>query len=1721
MANITLTVDYKFNTDLNDSVTQLINSINANPPKIKLDFDTSQAKKTLNGIFDSTKTGSKIKMPSIDTSQATKTASSTGKVIQQEFKQIVDAGLKVQNTLNNISSLKLNASGIKGADSIATELETCAKNVGLLRTNFEQGKISYDKFNTGLNNVKTTVLELKGTLKSLADEQKTTAEATAKKAKTEKDYQTVLEKGKSALKEYLNAENSTVKSSRDAYAAIKEQINTLQTLYDEYQGIDPNSDESKEKLNELATAVKNTSNAISSNTGVIKNNDNALQKWRNSTSGIISSLKGYALAALSLQKAIEVIKKMASTVIDIDSAMTELKKVTDETDETYSIFLEDAATRATKVGATLSDVISATTEFARLGYGINEASGIGDAAIIYKNVGDGIESVSDAAESIISTMQAFSDEATSTSADFAMSIVDKFNEVGNNFAISSEGIGEVLQRSASALSAAGNTLDESIGMAAATNTVIQNPESVGTFLKTYSMYLRAAKTEAEDAGISTDGMASSVSELRDEVLKLTGNKVDIQIDENTFKSTYQISEELSAIWDSLSDISQANLTELLVGKRNGNAFSALLKNFDIAKSAMASSYLAEGSAIKENEKILDSVQGKITELKSTFEVLSSTVVDSDMLKFFIELATNILKAANTVAKLVQSVGGLKTVITTIVAYNLLKKFNSLYDIFDKAKEKFKAFKTSVGDIVEGLTSVNDGVTSGVKGFLTGGLSLTLTAVSAALGAVIVGYTQYRAAIEKQRQAAYDAAEQSQEEVTNLLDLYEAYKNAETAYNNNTGSKADLTTATNDLITAMGIEQTTVESLTTAYGSLDAAVQSVMANKLSQNATNAITAWIAAKDEVEEAFGVGSDIISNFLNGSGSYSIIPTYDLTQDEIAIVRQALSSLNLPEDFERNVFFEDNDFDGVDDFVQFNFDTSTIENAQESYRQLLAYEQEFLNSVHGEGEVYKGVGITAEDLQNSVIYKQISTAKTYFEESLGPYLEMVEKLNQSQVDWALFKELDSGNIPKTTKELSDFKDKIAEAVVAGGYFQGSTEDAMSYIDYTLNLPEYQMFFEGLAEVVEAAAEETTAAAEATADEVSDATSSISSDLKQTVDEASKSVSSLTEQFTKLQEVLSNQKVGNSISYEDFNSDELKDYQDALEYVNGTMQLNAEESRKIAKAKAEEQIAQNNANKAYEQSKYLENAKQIQQLREQIKSLSDADDDARNTIQSSIDALREENNEIVKNCNNYDLLSASLREATSAYSNWINAQSSSDYGDYAEDTASAVQLINDTFDPNSDIYGQIGSKKFDAAIEFIVPDSVDSEDIDAIQSYMDSFTEYLDFDEDGNMLGLDMDRFAENAVKAGLMSYSEDDGFKVLGGKKMEDFAEGMNLSMGVVQAMFDKLQLYGGDFDWSDEQIKTLGDLSIAAYEAYEELEKLGSFDDQSYAINLDISSKETKDGALRRIEKNLDELNLLKAKVDVDTDEIEYANQIIQYLIVQKQLLNEPIIMSVDTSQVEGQSGEVLALLQQFQEAKNNLEIQAAIGADTSAAQADIDAVVEKIQSLPSEVKTTLNIDDTSAETIQQTIDNITLNDLTAKFNVDDTAIAEYEPEEKDATVIYEADTSRLPKAFSDIGRKVNYWANLKNLPTSLPVLTRQVVYYTTYRSSGSSSSSSSNSKVSGTAHASGTAKLNGDWGTASGGKTLVGELGEIYARLYRNIYVYSIELLEHPKTTQTTT
>lgn len=190
---------------------------------------------------------------------------------------------------------------------------------------------------------------------------------------------------------------------------------------------------------ELSYTVKNADGTFTEFTAVLDSTGtkivNVAGKTKESTSlfkSAFDSLKKKSKEILTymtsmgvMTRAIGQIKQGIQYVKDIDSALTELKKVTDETDETYAKFLKTASAAGAEIGTTISDFTNATADFARLGYSITEATDLAKAASIYKNVGDGITSVPQASESIISTMKAFGIEAND-----AMGIVNRFNEVG-------------------------------------------------------------------------------------------------------------------------------------------------------------------------------------------------------------------------------------------------------------------------------------------------------------------------------------------------------------------------------------------------------------------------------------------------------------------------------------------------------------------------------------------------------------------------------------------------------------------------------------------------------------------------------------------------------------------------------------------------------------------------------------------------------------------------------------------------------------------------------------------------------------------------------------------------------------------------------------------------------------------------------------------------------------------------------------------------------------------------------------------------------------------------------------------------------------------------------------------------------------------------------------------------------------------------------------------
>lgn len=582
-----------------------------------------------------------------------------------------------------------------------------------------------------------------------------------------------------------------------------------------------------------------------------------------------------------------------------------------------------------------------------------------------------------------------------------------------------------------------------------------------------------------------------------------------------------------------------------------------------------------------------------------------------------------------------------------------------------------------------------------------------------------------------------------------------------------------------------------------------------------------------------------------------------------------------------------------------------------------------------------------------------------------------------------------------------------------------------------------------------------------------------------------------LLSEISSVQSALSSQSIGTSISYDTFSSEDLKDYRSALEYVNGSMQINTQKVKELTQEKVKEQVATNNSAKAQKQQQYLQNAKQIEELRQKLIDNTNATGLSVDGIQQQINSLLSSNDAIVEQCSQLDLLNSSLMESIGIYQQWKDAQNASESGDMFDDAITASKQIDDTLNnTDSDIYGRVGRKDYQASLDFLIPDTVDSTDENAINSYLSSIDNLFTHNEDGERAGLNIEEFCKNAMDKGLMVLDEaGENYQVAGGKTMEDFAEGMNLSMPMVQAMFGEMQEFGANFDWSDEGIQTMGDIAVAATEASEALRSVAGNEDLK--INLDVSDLETTEEKCSALDDTISEMNSVKAKVGVDSSEIDQANTIIQYCVAQKQELEAPAVMNVDVSQVSGKIGEAIGLLQEFQTAQNTLQMQETLGMDTSEAQANVEAVADKIKGLDTNVKATLSIDDSSIDTIQDSISNKLTNEVMVKAGIDDSAIIGFQETKHDAKgeVDWDNDTTKVD-AYAAAQKKSDgtvLWSNdISQVKTQFQAVGHINWGNTSAPTNGANS-------VNGTAHVSGTAKVTGDWGNKRPGTTLVGELG----------------------------
>lgn len=422
-----------------------------------------------------------------------------------------------------------------------------------------------------------------------------------------------------------------------------------------------------------------------------------------------TKLSSYLGAASVIMTGIQAVKEGFQNVLDVDTKLTELYRVTDFTSSQYSDVYDTLTTSAQKYGATLTDLISQTADWSRAGFSDPDtAARLSEITSVYQHIADLDAKTS--MENLLTAYKGFEPQLKKQfggdAAAAAEHIADVYNEIDNNYATTAADIGEAVKRSASALSLAGNSLEETAGMVTGITEVTQDPEKAGNSLKVLSMRLRGMKGELQDLGEETDENVENLSQMQGKVLNLTHGKVNIFDNTGDFKSTYEIMQGIADIYDDLTDSDKADLLETIAGKNRANEVAALIQNWDRVAQATESAENSAGSAMAEQEKYANSLQGRLNSLTSSLQTISNTALDSGFLKGLVSGAT---EAINILNKVIDTIGIIPTVATVAGAAMSLsgKKFFDFH--IDEQTGELKAFGKTAQTIFSSIKNAFSGI----------------------------------------------------------------------------------------------------------------------------------------------------------------------------------------------------------------------------------------------------------------------------------------------------------------------------------------------------------------------------------------------------------------------------------------------------------------------------------------------------------------------------------------------------------------------------------------------------------------------------------------------------------------------------------------------------------------------------------------------------------------------------------------------------------------------------------------------------------------------------------------------------------------------------------------------------------------------------------------------------------------------------------------------------
>ena len=387
------------------------------------------------------------------------------------------------------------------------------------------------------------------------------------------------------------------------------------------------------------------------------------------------SIKNAGLQLLGLSSGVAVIQKIISTiregvdvVVGLDTALVDLQKTTTMSGSQLATFYKDANTAAKELGVTTKDMIQSAADWSRMGYSDkNSSEMMARLSAQFAAISPGAD-IEQATSGLLSTMKAYGIEVE----DVLDGIMSKINIIGNTAGTSNAEIITGLSRSAAAMSAMNSTLDENIALFTAAQEIIQNDSQVGNAIRSISLRIRGYDEETEQLSEELANISGEVVDLTKTVQHAEGVSLFTDASQEHYKTVYEYLQDISEIYDELSEKQQQQLMEKLFGKNRANVGQAILTNFAAAEQAMNNMAHSAGNADAEMEVITNSLEFKLNALAETSTGIFQEMFPREDIGMAVDALTGLLEIIGSITN---ALGPLGTAFVGIGIGTLVKNFD--------------------------------------------------------------------------------------------------------------------------------------------------------------------------------------------------------------------------------------------------------------------------------------------------------------------------------------------------------------------------------------------------------------------------------------------------------------------------------------------------------------------------------------------------------------------------------------------------------------------------------------------------------------------------------------------------------------------------------------------------------------------------------------------------------------------------------------------------------------------------------------------------------------------------------------------------------------------------------------------------------------------------------------------------------------------------------------